>query len=121
MAQCLSVKLSPDKKSDTILCVLLSSLCVCVHCACDQLLKTADSSTSDVSGLHAKLDRKRNVETHNASVQEKFHVDFHGGIDVLTSHVKGFVAKQEQFSSSMCNTFGKYDVSLCQYSNWEIL
>jgi len=81
-----------------------------VHCACDQLLKTADSSTSDVSGLHAKLDRMCNFETDIASVLEKFHVDFHGGIDVLTSHVKGFIAKQEQFSSSMFNSFGKYDM-----------
>lgn len=74
---------------------------------CEQLLKTADSSTSDVSGLHAKLDRKRNVDCHNASVQEKFHVRFHDSIDDLSSHVKNFIAQQEQFSASLCNSFGQ--------------
>jgi len=79
----------------------------------DQLLKTADSSTSDVSGLHAKLDRKRNVESHNASVQEKFCVRFHDGVDDLSSRMKNFVAQQEQFSSSLCGSFGKSVVLGC--------
>jgi len=82
------------------------SVCVC----CNQLLETADSSTSDVSGLHAKLDRKRNVESHNASVQEQFRSRFHDGMDGLTYHVKGFVAKQQQFSSSLCSSFGTCSV-----------
>lgn len=73
----------------------------------DQLLKTADSSTSDVSGLHAKLDRKCNVEAHNASIQEKFHIHFHDSIDDLNSKLKNFAAQQEQFSSALCNNFGK--------------
>jgi len=74
---------------------------------CEQLLATADSSTSDVSGLHAKLDRKRNVDSHNASVQEKFHVRFHEGIDDLSGRVKDFIAQQQQFSASLCNSFGQ--------------
>ena len=74
---------------------------------CDQLMSTADSSTSDVSGLHAKLDRKRNVESHNASVQEQFRVHFHDGVDNLNNHVKNFVAQQQQFSTSLLNSFGK--------------
>ena len=52
-----------------------------LHSQATQQLKTATMSTSDVSGLHAKLDRKHNVESHNASVQEKFRVRFHEGID----------------------------------------
>ncbi|XP_033881240.3 kinesin-like protein KIF11 [Acipenser ruthenus] len=38
----------------------------------DQLLTTVDVSTEDVSGLHAKLDRKKEVEQHNAKMQESF-------------------------------------------------
>ncbi|KAK6481985.1 kinesin-like protein KIF11 [Huso huso] len=37
-----------------------------------QLLTTVDVSTKDVSGLHAKLDRKKEVEHHNAKMQESF-------------------------------------------------
>jgi len=37
-----------------------------------QLLETADESTKDVGGLHAKLDRKRHVEAKNTTVQELF-------------------------------------------------
>lgn len=37
-----------------------------------QLLSTAEASTQDVSGLHAKLQRKVEVEHHNGEVQESF-------------------------------------------------
>lgn len=37
-----------------------------------QLLCTAEASTQDVSGLHAKLQRKKEVEHHNGEVQESF-------------------------------------------------
>ncbi|XP_067092536.1 kinesin-like protein KIF11 [Osmerus mordax] len=37
-----------------------------------QLLSTVDVSTSDVSGLHAKLDRKKQVEQHNNDIQMSF-------------------------------------------------
>uniref|UniRef100_A0A672R0K4 Kinesin-like protein n=1 Tax=Sinocyclocheilus grahami TaxID=75366 RepID=A0A672R0K4_SINGR len=40
--------------------------------AADQLLSTAETSTQDVSGLHAKLQRKREVEFHNGEVQQSF-------------------------------------------------
>ncbi|KAG9268420.1 kinesin-like protein KIF11 [Astyanax mexicanus] len=37
-----------------------------------QLLSTAEASTSDVGGLHAKLQRVRAVEQHNSTVQSSF-------------------------------------------------
>lgn len=37
-----------------------------------KLLSTVEVSTKDIFGLHAKLDRKRNVDQHNAVVQETF-------------------------------------------------
>uniref|UniRef100_A0A671MZM6 Kinesin-like protein n=1 Tax=Sinocyclocheilus anshuiensis TaxID=1608454 RepID=A0A671MZM6_9TELE len=38
----------------------------------DQLLNTAEVSTQDVNGLHAKLQRKREVDLHNGEVQQSF-------------------------------------------------
>lgn len=78
-----------------------------------QLLSTVGSSTSDVSGLHAKLDRKRKVESHNSLVQEKFSVRFHDGIDDLSSRMNDFLAQQQQFSMSLCNSFGNVVVLFC--------
>ncbi|XP_038677933.1 kinesin-like protein KIF11 isoform X1 [Scyliorhinus canicula] len=37
-----------------------------------ELLQTAEDSTKDVSGLHAKLDRKKMVEFHNCKAQDSF-------------------------------------------------
>jgi len=74
---------------------------------CDQLLKTADSSTSDVSGLHAKLDRKCTIENHNESAQEKFRSRFCDSVDCLNSEVKALITQQERFSTSLCKSFGQ--------------
>uniref|UniRef100_A0A4W3JKM2 Kinesin-like protein n=1 Tax=Callorhinchus milii TaxID=7868 RepID=A0A4W3JKM2_CALMI len=38
----------------------------------NELLQSVQDSTKDVSGLHAKLDRKKTVEFHNCKVQESF-------------------------------------------------
>ncbi|XP_072413832.1 kinesin-like protein KIF11 [Chiloscyllium punctatum] len=38
----------------------------------NELLQTVEDSTKDVSGLHAKLDRKKDVEFHNCKVQDVF-------------------------------------------------
>ena len=43
-----------------------------MHSTANQLLTTAEVSVSDVSGLHSKLDRKREVEEHNSTVQQGF-------------------------------------------------
>ncbi|XP_077438997.1 kinesin-like protein KIF11 [Vanacampus margaritifer] len=43
-----------------------------LYSAATQLLDTADASTSDVFGLHAKLDRKKLVEQHNVAAQQGF-------------------------------------------------
>ncbi|BFZ01884.1 hypothetical protein BsWGS_04923 [Bradybaena similaris] len=37
-----------------------------------QLLTTAETTVSDVGGLHAKIDRKRNVEQHNTNMAANF-------------------------------------------------
>ncbi|KAL2083650.1 hypothetical protein ACEWY4_021423 [Coilia grayii] len=43
-----------------------------LYSTADKLLSTADVSTKHVSGLHAKLDRKRAVEQHNSKAQQNF-------------------------------------------------
>ncbi|XP_065153419.1 kinesin-like protein KIF11 [Paramisgurnus dabryanus] len=43
-----------------------------LYSTADQLLSTAEASTQDVSGLHAKLERKKDVELHNGEVQQSF-------------------------------------------------
>ncbi|XP_072174038.1 kinesin-like protein KIF11 [Diadema setosum] len=55
-----------------------------------ELLSTADSSVADVGGLHAKLDRKRSVESHNVSVKDVFRQDFQ-------SHTQGIKKALQQF------------------------
>lgn len=44
-------------------------------CLFQQLLGTVDLATNDVEGLHAKLDRKKNVEAKNKSAQEQFRFE----------------------------------------------
>ncbi|XP_054655258.1 kinesin-like protein KIF11 isoform X2 [Dunckerocampus dactyliophorus] len=43
-----------------------------LYSAATQLLSTADASTGDVSGLHAKMDRKKLVDQHNERAQRNF-------------------------------------------------
>lgn len=43
-----------------------------LYSTADQLLSTAELSTQDVSGLHSKLQRKKDVELHNSEVQQSF-------------------------------------------------
>ncbi|XP_051579257.1 kinesin-like protein KIF11 [Myxocyprinus asiaticus] len=43
-----------------------------LYSTADQLLSTAEASTQDVSGLHAKLQRKKEVELHNGEIQQSF-------------------------------------------------
>lgn len=78
------------------------------------LLSTVDASTSDVSGLHAKLDRKKQVEEHNSEIQMSFsqrmELKFHqmqsslqdqgarqrGMLDHCTASVDGLLAVNDK-------------------------
>jgi len=75
---------------------------------CVQLLKTADVSTSDVDGLHAKLDRKRKVEDTNATVQDVFHSKYVANMDIIDSRLRVFSNSQQQFLSSQRTALGKF-------------
>ncbi|KAM7408248.1 hypothetical protein PAMA_002108 [Pampus argenteus] len=57
---------------EEFICTELNSAQEHLYNTATQLLSTVDASTSDVSGLHSKLDRKKKVEQHNRQVQQSF-------------------------------------------------
>ncbi|XP_055358789.1 kinesin-like protein KIF11 isoform X3 [Betta splendens] len=57
---------------EEFVCSELASVQETLYNTAGQLLSTVDASTSDVSGLHEKLDRKNKVEQHNNQIQQSF-------------------------------------------------
>ncbi|XP_058508009.1 kinesin-like protein KIF11 isoform X2 [Solea solea] len=57
---------------EEFICSEISSVHQVLYNTAGQLLTTVEASTSDVSGLHDKLDRKTKVEQHNRQVQQSF-------------------------------------------------
>ncbi|XP_055885664.1 kinesin-like protein KIF11-B [Biomphalaria glabrata] len=55
----------------------------------EDLLKTAQSSISDVGGLHAKIDRKKAVEQHN----EQEASDFNGDLQKMLQTIQDMIQK----------------------------
>nr|CAC20783.1 kinesin-like boursin [Paracentrotus lividus] len=70
-----------------------------------QLVSTADSSVSDVGGLHSKLDRKRNVEAHNKSAQEVFAESFRSHTSDIKSALSQLREEQQGKCASMQQQF----------------
>lgn len=75
------------------------------------MLSTVEETTKDVSGLHAKLDRKKEVDQHNAKAQNTFA----GQMNILFSKMKDSVTenglKQQQVLDFYVNVIGKYNIS----------
>ena len=71
-----------------------------------QLLDTATVSTSDVSGLHAKLDRKKKVEAENLSKQEEFKVSFRDQVDKIEQNLATFSEQQHIFNLNLTESLG---------------
>ncbi|XP_045921769.1 kinesin-like protein KIF11 [Micropterus dolomieu] len=65
-----------------------------------QLLSTVVNSTSDVSGLHDKLDRKKKVEQHNSQIQQTFSERMEGAFSDLQRNVQQHGAKHRDVLSS---------------------
>ena len=72
-----------------------------------QLLDTIEESTGDVSGLHSKLDRKRAVETHNLTVQQKFELDFKGHVQQLKNNISLLGKEESALWGELQTKFGK--------------
>ncbi|XP_029645046.1 kinesin-like protein KIF11-B isoform X2 [Octopus sinensis] len=72
----------------------------------EKLLSTADDSTSDVYGLHAKLDRKKAVESCNnkqmTDFQQKFQASLEG-MHHITNDMMGFVSKFHDNNTAQLN------------------
>ncbi|NWW06312.1 KIF11 protein, partial [Oreocharis arfaki] len=77
-----------------------------LHGTASKLLSTVEETTRDVSGLHAKLDRKKAVDQHNAVVQNTFA----GQMNALFSKIQDSITenslKQQQMLASYTNFIG---------------
>ena len=76
-----------------------------------QLLQTTESSIGDVHGLHAKLDRKRNVEAHNQEAQSTFQQRFHSNLQDMRQEVTDFTDKYHALNKQTVDTLGKQCIS----------
>ncbi|XP_065494667.1 kinesin-like protein KIF11 [Caloenas nicobarica] len=78
-----------------------------LHGTASKLLSTVEETTEDVSGLHAKLDRKKAVDQHNAIIQNTFA----GQMNVLFNKIQDSVSenslKQQQMLTSYTNFIGE--------------
>ncbi|KAM6996883.1 kinesin-like protein KIF11 isoform 1-T1 [Tautogolabrus adspersus] len=90
------VKLSHEE----FICTELSSVQDVLYNTAGQLLSTVDASTSDVSGLHDKLDRKRKVEQHNNGIQQSFAQRMDGAFSNMQRCVQQQGAKHQDMLSS---------------------
>ncbi|XP_073541345.1 kinesin-like protein KIF11 [Phyllobates terribilis] len=66
-----------------------------LHLTANKLLSTVNETTKDVSGLHAKLDRKAAVEQHNAQVQGNFAEEMDKMFGRIQKSVDEYSAKQQ--------------------------
>ncbi|XP_074855659.1 kinesin-like protein KIF11 [Carettochelys insculpta] len=78
-----------------------------LHGTASKLLSTVEETTKDVSGLHAKLDRKKVVDQHNAEAQQRFA----GLMNALFSKIQDSVnensLKQQLMLESYINLLGE--------------
>ncbi|NXT29201.1 KIF11 protein, partial [Syrrhaptes paradoxus] len=79
-----------------------------LHGAASKLLSAVEETTKDVSGLHAKLDRKKAVDQHNSIVQNTFA----GQMNVLFNKIQDSVSenslKQQHMLTSYTNFIGDF-------------
>ncbi|KAL5022496.1 hypothetical protein ScPMuIL_001651 [Solemya velum] len=69
------------------------------------LLETVESSTSDVSGLQDKLDRKRKVEQHNEDCQETFLKKFKSRVGEMENQIVQHENTEKSFGQGINETF----------------
>ncbi|XP_008428684.1 kinesin-like protein KIF11 isoform X2 [Poecilia reticulata] len=79
---------------EKFICSQLSSVHESLYSAAGQLLSAVGESTSDVSGLHAKLDRKTQVEQHNMQMQQSFSQRMDGAFSSMQRGVQQHGAAQ---------------------------
>ncbi|XP_032551542.1 kinesin-like protein KIF11 isoform X1 [Chiroxiphia lanceolata] len=77
-----------------------------LHGTASKLLSTVEETTKDVSGLHAKLDRKKAVEQHNAVVQNTFAVQMNALFNKIQDSLSENSLKQQQMLTSYTKFIG---------------
>ncbi|KAM9380089.1 kinesin-like protein KIF11 [Phaethornis superciliosus] len=77
-----------------------------LHGTASKLLSTVEETTKDVSGLHAKLDRKKAVDQHNAIVQNTFAGQMNALFNKIQDSVSENSLKQQQMLTSYTNFIG---------------
>lgn len=78
---------------------------------CWQLLATTKSSIGDVEGLHAKLDRKHSVETHNKQAQVIFQERFHGNLRSMKDNLDIFMEQHHGLTTKSTSVLGMLPTS----------
>ncbi|XP_078421064.1 kinesin-like protein KIF11 [Cetorhinus maximus] len=71
-----------------------------------ELLQTVEDSTKDVSGLHAKLDRKKKVEFHNSKAQDGFVKRMNDLFTEMQRKTDEAHAKQQEMFDSYSKSIG---------------
>ncbi|XP_029376921.1 kinesin-like protein KIF11 isoform X2 [Echeneis naucrates] len=84
---------------EEFICSALTSAQESLYNTAGQLLNTVDSSTSDVSGLHDKLDRKKKVEKHNKQIQQSYSQRMEGMLDNMQRCVQEHGTKHRDMLS----------------------
>ncbi|KFV82797.1 Kinesin-like KIF11, partial [Struthio camelus australis] len=77
-----------------------------LHGTASKLLSTVQETTKDVSGLHAKLDRKKAVDQHNAIVQNTFARQMNVLFNKIQDSVSENSLKQQHMLTSYTNFIG---------------
>ncbi|KAM6956574.1 kinesin-like protein KIF11 [Aplochiton taeniatus] len=72
---------------EVFVCSELATTHETLYKTADKLLSTVASSTGDVSGLHAKLARKQEVERHNSQIQMSFAEHMEAAFSTMQSCV----------------------------------
>ncbi|XP_038070916.1 kinesin-like protein KIF11-A [Patiria miniata] len=70
-----------------------------------KLLSVAEGSTADLEGVHAKLNRKRAVESHNATVQEVFEANLADKLQAVQDSMTEFGDIQQRRYASLQDNF----------------
>ncbi|KAM4839125.1 kinesin-like protein KIF11 [Urocitellus parryii] len=66
-----------------------------LHDTASKLLNTVKETTTDVSGLHSKLDRKRAIDQHNAEAQDIFGKNLNSLFNDMEELIKDGSSKQK--------------------------
>ncbi|KAM9345205.1 kinesin-like protein KIF11 [Symphorus nematophorus] len=85
---------------EEFICSELTSVQETLYSTAGQLLGTVDASTSDLSGLHDKLDRKKKVEQHNSMIQQSFAQRMEGAFSNMQRCVQQQGTKHHDMLSS---------------------